>query len=211
MGRLRAGEPSPGDLDQRRPETLHKLVGVKGCMAESDRAREALPEQNLDGEVRQYHCGVLPQQAGRHQVWSNDGPDLGPREVVPSTEYRDAGSTCGRGQQQIGGLLSRKRVNTSEWQLDHETVQDLFRRWGRLNIELFAIRQNAQLHTFCCWRRDAQAYAIDSLAIPWMGMEAYAFPPIALVSKVLAKLKNHQCWLILIAPWWPKGSDLRSC
>ena len=104
----------------------------------------------------------------------------------------------------LADLLSRRRVNPSEWQLDREAVQELFRRWGRPNVDLFASRQNAQLPTFCSWRPDAQAYAIDSLAISWTGMEAYAFPPIALVSKVLAKLKNHQCRLILIAPWWPR-------
>ena len=35
-------------------------------------------------------------------------------------------------------------------------------------------------------------------------MEAYAFLQVAMLSKVLVKLKNNLCQLIFIAPWWPR-------
>ena len=35
-------------------------------------------------------------------------------------------------------------------------------------------------------------------------MEAYAFPPICLVSKVLEHMSQYQCQILLIAPQWPR-------
>ena len=39
----------------------------------------------------------------------------------------------------------------------------------------------------------------------WDGLEAYAFPPFALVAQVLRKLRvSSNCTLTLIAPFWPQ-------
>ena len=58
---------------------------------------------------------------------------------------------------------------------------------------------------FCYWLRQL-ALAIDALSIQWESMEAYAFPLITLIPKVLQHMKRFQCKLILIAPPWPRRS-----
>ena len=40
---------------------------------------------------------------------------------------------------------------------------------------------------------------------PWDNLQAYAFPPIAIITRVLLKLRaSHICDLTLIAPFWPQ-------
>ena len=51
---------------------------------------------------------------------------------------------------------------------------------------------------------DALATAVDLLSLPWEDLDAYAFPPAAILGKVVEKLQNSPCKrLILIAPGWP--------
>ncbi|KAJ8046872.1 hypothetical protein HOLleu_05698 [Holothuria leucospilota] len=40
----------------------------------------------------------------------------------------------------------------------------------------------------------------------WKGMFAYAFPPFAILPRVLQKIRTEQCLIILVAPFWPRQS-----
>ena len=45
----------------------------------------------------------------------------------------------------------------------------------------------------------------DALLQPWDTLHAYAFPPIAIIRRVLVKLRSSRsCELTLIAPFWPQ-------
>ena len=49
------------------------------------------------------------------------------------------------------------------------------------------------------------AFAADAMSISWDRTSAYAFPPIAMIPRVLDKLsRSSQCKLMLIAPHWPR-------
>ena len=100
--------------------------------------------------------------------------------------------------------LSRKRVSPLEWSLKDSIAHQVFNMLGRPHIDLFASSQNAKLPTYCCWSQDPLALAVDSLSLDWTGMFAYAFPPIPLIPKVLRKVEEEGCQVILIAPAWPK-------
>jgi hypothetical protein len=39
--------------------------------------------------------------------------------------------------------------------------------------------------------------------IAWSGLEAYAFPPLPLLERVLRKVELEKPRLILVAPFWP--------
>ena len=45
--------------------------------------------------------------------------------------------------------------------------------------------------------------AIDALNINWTGLTAYAYPPTALLHRVIQKIRQCHCLIILIAPGWP--------
>ena len=51
---------------------------------------------------------------------------------------------------------------------------------------------------------DPLATAVDALSLPWENLDAYAFPPAAILGKVVEKLQDTPCKrIILIAPGWP--------
>ena len=50
----------------------------------------------------------------------------------------------------------------------------------------------------------ADPLAVDALSLPWEDLDAYAFPPAAILGKVVEKLQDSPCnRIILIAPGWP--------
>lgn len=102
--------------------------------------------------------------------------------------------------------LSRAgQVRPTEWTLNPRTVNGLWHHWEKPLIDLFATRKNRQLPMFVSPVPDPEALAVDALAISWQGWYAYAFPPTAILLKVLRKLENEtDCTLIVIAPAWPK-------
>ena len=102
-------------------------------------------------------------------------------------------------------LLSRPNlVIGSEWTLHQEVVQDLLHQWPAI-IDLFATSLTARLPVFFAPATEPKATAVDAFLQPWDNLQAYAFPPIAIIKRVLLKLRiSHHCDLTLIAPFWPQ-------
>ena len=91
----------------------------------------------------------------------------------------------------------------TEWSLLPEVFQTLCSRWHRPQIDQFATRFN-KLPQFVSPVPDPLATAVDALTLPWEDLDAYAFPPMAILGKVVEKLQNSPCKrIILIAPGWP--------
>ena len=97
------------------------------------------------------------------------------------------------------------RGSSVDWHLNKTVCLTLFNKVGRPLIDLFADSSNSQLPTYCSWQKDPKAYARDAMSISWNRVLGFAFPPIALIPRVLEKLsKAKNCRLILIAPRWPR-------
>ena len=102
-------------------------------------------------------------------------------------------------------LLSRPNlVIGSEWTLHQEVVQDLLHQWPAI-IDLFATSLTARLPVFFAPAWEPKAAEVDAFLQLWDNLQAYAFPPIAIIGRVLLKLRaSHHCDLTLIAPFWPQ-------
>ena len=105
----------------------------------------------------------------------------------------------------IADKLSRlDQTIQTEWSLLTEVFQTLCQRWHRPQIDLFATRFNHKLPQFVSPVPDSLAVAVDALTLPWEDLDAYAFPPTAILGKVVEKLIHSPCKrIILIAPGWP--------
>ena len=101
--------------------------------------------------------------------------------------------------------LSRpNQVIGSEWTLHQEVVDQLIHKWPAV-IDLFATSLTARLPVYFSPASDPRAAGTDALLQPWDDLQAYAFPPIAIISRVLLKLRSSKnCELTLIAPFWPQ-------
>ncbi len=50
---------------------------------------------------------------------------------------------------------------------------------------------------------DQRVYAVDALLFSWENLQAYAYSPTSILTKVMEKVRAVNCCLILIAPAWP--------
>ena len=101
--------------------------------------------------------------------------------------------------------LSRpNQVIGSEWTLHQEVVDQLVHKWPAM-IDLFETSLTARLPVYFSPASDPRAAGTDTLLQPWDDLQAYAFPLIAIIRRVLVKLRSSKnCELTLIAPLWPQ-------
>ena len=89
----------------------------------------------------------------------------------------------------------------TEWSLLQEIFKAICYRWHWPKIDVFATRFN-KLPQFVSPVPDA--VAVDALSLQWEDLDDYAFPPAAILGKVVEKLRDSHCKrIILIAPGWP--------
>ena len=101
------------------------------------------------------------------------------------------------------GLSRRNQIQPTEWSLSPQIFKQISKLWESPQVDLFATSLNKKLPTYVSPIPDPQAWAVDALNIPWENLVAYAFPPTALLPKVVQKLQSQTCRMILIAPGWP--------
>ena len=103
----------------------------------------------------------------------------------------------------VDGLSRRNQIQSTEWSLSPQIFKQISKLWESPQVALFATSLNKKLPTYVSPILEPQAWAVDALNIPWENLVAYAFPPIALLPKVVQKLQSQTCRIILIAPGWP--------
>jgi hypothetical protein len=106
----------------------------------------------------------------------------------------------------VGCLQQHRReeeVDQREWSLRREVAQAVFIRLDEPQIDLFATFQNKQCPVFCALEQGHGVLCTDGLTLAWGGVYGYAFPPIALIPRVLAKMLREEAMILLIAPRWP--------
>jgi ribonuclease HI len=104
----------------------------------------------------------------------------------------------------LADRLSRHLSSPTEWELNDQVVSRLFTMWGHPQIDLFATNINKKLPRYCSLFPDPQAHHQDALAIRWTYLYAFAFPPLAILSRVLRKIAQDKAMVILIAPMWTR-------
>ena len=112
----------------------------------------------------------------------------------------------------LADALSRPhQLPHSEWSLNLTVFQSLRRLWP-VKIDLFATSDNHRCSIYFSPFRDPMSASTDAFLQSWDGLQAYAFPPVAIIPRVLAKLRaSTGTELTLVAPHWaqrPWFSDL---
>ena len=88
----------------------------------------------------------------------------------------------------------------TEWSLLPEVFQLICSWWHQPQMDLFATRFNNKLPQFVSPVPDPIAWAVDALSLPWEDLDLYAFPPVAILGKVL-KLQDYPCSRLILG--WP--------
>ena len=101
-------------------------------------------------------------------------------------------------------LSPRNQVIGSEWTLCAEVFRQLLHLWPA-TIDLFATSLNHRLPVYFSLMVDPQSAGTNAMLQSWDSLQAYAFPPFGLLSRVLAKVRQSKgLELTLIAPFWPQ-------
>ena len=101
-------------------------------------------------------------------------------------------------------LLSRSnQVQSTEWSLHPQVFKQICQKWFTPHVDLFATHLNHKLPLYVSPVPDPNAWDIDALNLNWTGLTAYAYPPTALLHRVIQKIRQCHCLIIVIAPSWP--------
>ena len=104
----------------------------------------------------------------------------------------------------MADLLSRSnQVQSTEWPLHLQVFKQICQKWFTPHVDLFATHLNHKLPLYVSPVPDPKAWDIDALNINWTSLTTYAYPPTALLHKVIQKIKQCHCLIIVIAPGWP--------
>ncbi|XP_074115774.1 uncharacterized protein LOC141538290 [Cotesia typhae] len=78
---------------------------------------------------------------------------------------------------------SRIDNSDTEWELANYAFEMITKKFGNLEIDLFASRINTKCTIYCSWKRDPEAFAFDAFTICWSNWMFYAFPPFSVITK----------------------------
>ena len=112
----------------------------------------------------------------------------------------------------LADTLSRPhQLPHTEWSLNMTVFLYLRRLWP-VQIVLFATSANHRCSIYFSHFRDQMSACTDAFLQSWEGLQAYSFPPVAIILRVLATLRaSTGTELTLVAPHWaqcPWFSDL---
>ena len=102
---------------------------------------------------------------------------------------------------QNGGadLLSRGEPRYEDWSLHPAVVRQIFSRYGRPRVDLFASQENAKCPLYFSVRGQAPL-GMDAFAHEWPEGLLYAFPPLDMILPTLERVRCSNLEVLLVAP-----------
>ena len=163
-------------LVHTRKRLAYKLAGTQGRPASPKTVRAIVLEPDHSGVFRQHNSGLLHKQGGRYEIRLSLCSPLEAADVVqPEADCIKSTAYSGSPQCHCGQVVPARSGDT-----------------------------NGMVPPAGSLRPNLQKMAVDALSVPWQDLDAYVFPPVALLGKVVAKLMDQGFnRIILIAPGWP--------
>ena len=195
---------SVGSLVASGLQASHQSAGAESSSPGSSGLSVSHFRSFGSSQVGQLNSGCVHQPSGR------DSFDSSVRGYSPSSFLVPPGEDFPFGVSHSGSaefgrdFLSRGNFLPSEWSLHPSVFQQILRVSSPPLVDLFASSRNHLLPRYCARADDSSAWALDAFFIPWSDFLGFAFPPFALLPRVLEKVALDQTALLLVAPFWPK-------
>ena len=179
-------------------KAAHKCPRVEDGISGRQKVQGPVPKSNSVGCYGQLNSSSLHKQTRRNPLSGDVCSSVENHDLVPSLpdDYNSLNV--------MADLLSRpNQVQSTEWSLRMQVFKHICQKWFTSHVDLFAIRPNHKVPFYISQVPDQHAWDIDPLNINWSGLTTYAYPPTALLYRVIHKIKQSSCLIILIAPGWP--------
>ena len=88
--------------------------------------------------------------------------------------------------------LQRRPGHPTEWTLHNAVTKAIFQRCPTPHVDLFASEKNHKLPVFFSIRPSPSSSGVNTLTQNWKCLYGYAYPPTALIPRVLRKLRVQQ-------------------
>ena len=193
-----------GSVVRSGHKATHKCPRIEGGLPGPSRLQGPVPEQNSVSCDGQLNSGSLHQQTRRNSLSRNVCSPVEDHDLVPSLPHNIESQAHSRVPECDGRHLSRSnQVQSTKWSLHPQVFKQICQKWFTPHVDLFATHLNHKLPRYVSPVPDPKAWDIDALNINWTNLTAYAYPPTALLHKVIQKIKQCHCLIIVIAPGWP--------
>ena len=171
-------------------KATHKCPRIEGGLPGPSRLQGPVPESNSVGCDGQLNSGSLHQQTRRNSAemcallwkimtWCHHYHITLKARHIPG---------C---LNVMADLLSRSnQVQSTEWSLHLQVFKQICQKWFTPHVDLFATHLNRKLPLYVSPIPDPRAWDIDALNINWTNLTAYAYPPSALLHKVIQRSGN---------------------
>ena len=195
-----------------RGSSLHQSVLVAGS-GEGSQGSLLLASRSCDRSfLRQYDRGVVSEEARRD---FGSGPQLCGAEdsaLGGAGEHLPVATVCSGSEQVVADSLSHpNQVVGSEWILHQEVFDWLRKRWT-VTIDLYASSLSHRCSVYFAPVSDPIAAGTDAMFQSWDSLQAYVFPPFAMIGQVLVKVRASQSLaMTLVTPFWPQRPWYPSC
>lgn len=186
-------------------EQAYQLVRTESCVSSSPGVCKSVGEQECTCEVGQCYSCQLLKQTRWDKVPRTVLLDMASVPMVHNTLYTTESSTH-----------SRKEECNSGCSVEGKTFSEIDRMDIEFNGRESSFQQNGTTvnRPLCniseqetaCFCFSISGRNCSGRSLNWTGMFAYAYPPPIILPKVLQKVLNENCTIILIAPVWPRQS-----
>ena len=89
-----------------------------------------------------------------------------------------------------------------ELALDMDIFQEIVCRFGKPDIDFFALRLNHYLEIYISFRQDPNAMAMDTFSISWTQQYGYIFAPFITLRMALQKIVEDETKALVISQLW---------
>lgn len=103
----------------------------------------------------------------------------------------------------VADMLSRGGPQVREWRLHPRIVAQIWDRFGRAEVDLFASAENSHCLLFFSITDKSAQLGVDALSHVWPRTLLYAFPPVDLIQPTLDRVRQEGLSLILVVHCWP--------
>ena len=194
-----------GTVVPTREQVTHKPLGAESSISSSKRVSNPSLQQDSVGSYRQHNSGCLYQQRG----WDEIGLSVCP--TVENTVLVHQAASNPQGTSHPRPAERDRRQAIQAWPDHSNRVVTSSRSVPSCMLRVASATSGPVCHQvlpqFVSPVPDPQAWAVDALSLSWEDLDPYAFPPAAILGKVVEKLQDYPCnRIILIAPGWPNMS-----